>query len=290
MEDVRLFTFHYLALISLLVSVSAVSNAATGAEVTVPVHAPEPTALEKQLASLQVQRQSVQTQIASIQPRVIQAPRRETRPVSSAVVFTDPVPTEMPAAPWPVPMAQLDCPPLSHYEADSLIGSAARAERISPALLRAVMKRESGFRPCAVSEKGAQGLMQLMPATAQEFGVFDPFDPQENVRGGAALLKQLLVRYAGDVRLALSAYNAGSQRVEQAGGIPEIAETQNYVAAITGDLGLTGPWNPPPVPAESDEPEPVNTVTKPDLSHVVLASPSLNFTPKATPVHLASEQ
>ncbi len=284
----RLFTFRYLALTTLLLS--AVNKAATGQEITVTARAPEPTALEKQLASLQVQRQSVQKQIASIQPRVVQTARRETRAVSSPVIFSDPVPTEMPAAPWPEPMAQLDCPPLSHYEADSLIGSAARAERISPALLRAVMKRESGFRPCAVSEKGAQGLMQLMPATAQEFGVFDPFDPQENVRGGAALLKQLLVRYAGDVRLALSAYNAGSQRVEQAGGVPEIAETQNYVTAITADLGMTDPWNQPPVPAESDAPEPANTVTKPDLSHVVLASPSLNFIQKATPVHLASDQ
>ena len=122
--------------------------------------------------------------------------------------------------------------------------------------------------------------MQLMPATAQELGVFDPFDPGENIRGGASLLKQLLARYGGDVRLALSAYNAGSQRVEEAGGVPEIPETQDYVAAITGDIGLTEP----PVS------EPVNMMTKPDLSHLVLASPSLNFSSKATPVHLASEQ
>ncbi len=269
---------------------TAISHAAEAAEMGASPKQPEPlTALQQQLASLQVQRQSVQRQVASIQPREAPPARHPIREVSGPV-FTDPTPTEMPTAPWPVPLAQLDCPPISRLEADNLIGSAARSEQISPLLLRAVIKRESGFRPCAVSDKGAQGLMQLMPATAQQFGVFDPFDPQENVRGGAALLKQLLLRYGGDVRLALSAYNAGSQRVEQAGGVPEIAETQNYVAAITADLGMNDPWSSLPVSTDSDAPAPVNTVTKPDLSHVILASPSLNFAPKTTPVHLASEQ
>ena len=236
----------------------------------------ELSALEKQLASLQVQKQSVDRQLSAIQPRYATAPKAHSQAVTPANFSSPEVPREelrMPAAPWATAGAYLDCPPMPAFEADSLINSAAKREDLSPALLRSVIKRESAFRPCAISEKGAQGLMQLMPATADQFGVYDPFDPGENIRGGAAFLKQLLNRYGGDIKLALSAYNAGAQRVEEAGGVPAIAETQNYVAAITDDLAL---------------PEPTNAMVKPDLHHVQLASPSLNFTPAATPVHLAS--
>ena len=230
-----------------------------------------------------MQRQSVAKQVAAIQPRLAERSKQIVH-VTSTPVLEVPAAAEMPDASWPLPLAQLDCPPIARFDADALIGSAAHAEQISPSLLRAVIKRESGFHPCAVSAKGAQGLMQLMPATAQQFGVFDPFDPAENIRGGASLLKQLLARYGGDVRLALSAYNAGSERVEEAGGIPDIAETQNYVAAITEDLGM------PDEPVAAAPSNAFNTMTKPDFSHVVLASPTLNFAPKPTSVHLASEQ
>ena len=80
--------------------------------------------------------------------------------------------------------------------------------------------------------------MQLMPATAAQFGVADPFDPRQNVGGGAAFLRQLLNRYGGDLKLALSAYNAGIGRVEASGGVPNLLETQNYVSGILEDLGL----------------------------------------------------
>ena len=99
-------------------------------------------------------------------------------------------------------------------------------------LVNAVIDRESGARPCAVSVKGAQGLMQLMPAVASELGVKDAFDPKQNVDGGTKLLKQLLTKYNGDVGLALGAYNAGSARVDREGGIPKIPETINYVSDI----------------------------------------------------------
>lgn len=133
---------------------------------------------------------------------------------------------------------QWDCPPLANEEADPLINAAAGKQMLSPALLRSVIRHESGFRPCAVSVKGAQGLMQLMPATAEHLGVYDPFDPKQNIEGGAAFLRQLLNRYGGDLKLALSAYNAGTRRVEAYGGIPNLVETQNYVAGILGDLGI----------------------------------------------------
>jgi soluble lytic murein transglycosylase-like protein len=88
------------------------------------------------------------------------------------------------------------------------------------------------LRPCAISAKGAQGLMQLMPDTAQQLAVLDVFDPKENIEAGAKYLKQLIDKYKGDLKLALGAYNAGPTTVDQAGGIPDIQETKDYVEAI----------------------------------------------------------
>lgn len=140
-----------------------------------------------------------------------------------------------------IPPVQLDCLPLPSNEVDALVSPAARKAGIAMTLLHAVMKQESGFRPCAVSEKGALGLMQLMPATADQFHVADPFDPVQNVEAGAALLKQLLNRYRGDLRLTLAAYNAGANRADQTTAAVDHsypAETQRYIAAIFADLGM----------------------------------------------------
>ncbi len=124
------------------------------------------------------------------------------------------------------------CDPMPSEQLDKLIQESSAQEGVKPDLVRAVISEESGNRPCAVSPKGAQGLMQLMPETAGMFGVKDPFDPKENVDAGTKLLKQLLTKYGGDLTRALSAYNAGSVRVDQEGGVPPIAETINYVADI----------------------------------------------------------
>jgi soluble lytic murein transglycosylase-like protein len=83
---------------------------------------------------------------------------------------------------------------------------------------------------------GAQGLMQLMPQTSRDFNVADPFDPKENINAGAALLKKLLDKYNGDLKLALAAYNAGANTIDPTGTLPDIDETKNYVAAIIDDL------------------------------------------------------
>ena len=128
------------------------------------------------------------------------------------------------------------CPPLPESEVSSLIGRAAKNQDIDPDLLRNVMQQESAFRPCAVSPKGALGLMQLMPATASQLSVTNPFDPPSNVNAGAKLLKQLLDRYKGDVSLALAAYNAGPENVDAAKGVPNFPETVNYVNSILGVL------------------------------------------------------
>lgn len=103
---------------------------------------------------------------------------------------------------------------------------------VDAALIRAVMHAESGFQPDAVSHAGAQGLMQLMPATASRFGVVDAFDPKENITGGAAYLAWLLDEFEGDLTRVIAAYNAGENAVRRHGGIPPFAETQEFVRRV----------------------------------------------------------
>jgi len=107
---------------------------------------------------------------------------------------------------------------------------------LDPDLVSSVIKAESGFNVRAVSPKGAQGLMQLMPDTASKLGVPDAFDPQANVEGGTRYLRELLERYNFDLVKALAAYNAGPLRVEQYGGVPPYHETRAYVARIVKDF------------------------------------------------------
>jgi soluble lytic murein transglycosylase-like protein len=141
--------------------------------------------------------------------------------------------------------------PLSRKAAQygSLIDEHATLNSVSPDLVRAVIQAESAFNPRARSPKGAMGLMQLMPATAVEFGVSDPYNPVENIRAGVKYLKQLLDTYAGKVELALAAYNAGPGAVKKYGGtVPPYRETRNYVAKIQGSA--TGTSGTVPGPGE----------------------------------------
>jgi soluble lytic murein transglycosylase-like protein len=134
--------------------------------------------------------------------------------------------------PWTASAPAFACDPVSSPELAKMIDEVSEKQGVNKELVREVARQESGFRPCAVSDKGAQGLMQLMPETQAQFQVADPFDPKQSLEGGSKLLKQLLDRYNGDLTKALSAYNAGARRVDQAGGVPDIPETQNYVLSI----------------------------------------------------------
>lgn len=124
-------------------------------------------------------------------------------------------------------------------EYDGLITTHSARNGVRPELVRAVIQTESAFNPFARSVKGALGLMQLMPQTATELGVLNPFDPAENIRGGVAYLRRLLDRYSNNEELALAAYNAGPRAVDRYGSVPPYRETKNYVARVRGRTGLT---------------------------------------------------
>jgi len=119
---------------------------------------------------------------------------------------------------------------------NEVVRAASGTYHLDPDLVNSVIRAESGFNVRAVSPKGAQGLMQLMPQTASQLGVQNAFDPQSNVEGGTRYLRELLERYDFDLIKALAAYNAGPQRVEQYGGVPPYYETKAYVARIVRDF------------------------------------------------------
>jgi soluble lytic murein transglycosylase-like protein len=127
----------------------------------------------------------------------------------------------------PVRVKLLDVP-FANFIADS-----ARVHGVAPELVASVIAVESNFNPNAVSWRSARGLMQLMPETASRFGVTKIFDPQQNIEAGTRYLKELLLRYNGDLALTLAAYNAGPDRVEQYRTVPPYRETRDYVRRVT---------------------------------------------------------
>jgi soluble lytic murein transglycosylase-like protein len=120
---------------------------------------------------------------------------------------------------------------------DDLVLAHAQRHSLRPELVRAVIQVESGYNPTATSPKGAMGLMQLMPATARLLGVRNPYDPEDNIRGGTAYLRQLLDKYDGNEQLALAAYNAGSGAVDRYGSVPPYRETRDYVRRVALKAG-----------------------------------------------------
>ncbi|HJZ97369.1 MAG TPA: lytic transglycosylase domain-containing protein [Candidatus Solibacter sp.] len=142
---------------------------------------------------------------------------------------------------------------------DEAVERIASEHSLPPQLIHSVIKVESNYNPYAVSTKGAQGLMQLIPETARRFGVANAFNPIENIQGGARYLRYLLDLYEGNYPLALAAYNAGEGAVAKYGGIPPYAETQNYVIQVRKQLEAAkkaaAAKVPPPAPAKPAEPK-----------------------------------
>jgi hypothetical protein len=166
---------------------------------------------------------------------------------------------------------QLPGPDLTPYARE--IREAAERYGVEEGLIRAVIRVESGFNSRAVSPKGARGLMQLMPATARRLGVFDAFDPRQNIFGGVQYLRMLLDLFQGDVSLALAGYNAGENAVARYRGIPPFRETQGYVNKVQGLLSGT-PWRSQ------------GRVAAP----VIAYAPSGLFTPVVSPASVAPER
>lgn len=137
---------------------------------------------------------------------------------------------------------------------DRIVKDAAARHSLDPALVKAVISTESSWNPRAISRKGAVGLMQLEPGTAQRFGVGNPFDPEQNVEGGTSYLKTLLDHYNGDLTKSLAAYNAGEHAVDLSRGVPDYPETQQYVRKVTNAYFRPGSgrnpslWSPPRAP------------------------------------------
>jgi soluble lytic murein transglycosylase-like protein len=200
--------------------------------VALAAESPQEAARKAMEASIARQRQAVAAMQIPIEKQRAAVAGWDTHAGAAPVAAREPFFTLS----WPALSAE--CDPLPDAELAPLIQQAAEHEGLDANLLRAVAQQESGFRSCAVSRKGAMGLMQLMPATAQELGVRDPFDPAESLLSGARLLKELLVRFGGDTALALGAYNAGPGRVEESGGVPQIPETMQYVRQILSRLPI----------------------------------------------------
>jgi soluble lytic murein transglycosylase-like protein len=146
------------------------------------------------------------------------------------------IPARVTAAPAAAIVQQRPSPVLDRAALGQLVNGAGEKNQIDPDFISSVIRAESGFNSRAVSKKGAQGLMQLMPQTASQLGVTNSFDPKANVEGGTKYLRELLEKYNYDVVKTLAAYNAGPQRVEQYHGVPPYYETRAYIARIIRDF------------------------------------------------------
>jgi soluble lytic murein transglycosylase-like protein len=175
------------------------------------------------------QSEAVKRQIESAKKQTAAVSRLQVIKQSAQVPWLDQDEADAPTG------KSADCDAIDPQQLQTLIDSVATTS-VSRELIGAVIRQESANRPCAVSIKGAMGLMQLMPDVAREMSVDDPFDPRQNLQAGVRYLGQLLQRYNRDLPRALAAYNAGPARVDAANGIPDIEETQLYVKNIMARL------------------------------------------------------
>ncbi|MGR9047699.1 lytic transglycosylase domain-containing protein [Halobacillus faecis] len=165
----------------------------------------------------------------SMRESIPSVPKRFSQPVNSPMTQQVPVPVEKSQEGNNI--AEVTS---GNADLDKLIKKASERHGVDEKLVRSVVKAESNFDAGVVSYAGAQGLMQLMPATARGLGVTDPFNPEQNLMGGTKYLRQMLDRYDGNTELALAAYNAGPGNVDKYDGVPPFRETQNYITKILG--------------------------------------------------------
>ena len=187
-----------------------------------------------------------------------------------------PVPTVAAAPTPPPPQPQPSTVTAARpFDLNQAVHEASGAYQLDPDLITSVIRAESGFNVRAVSPKGAQGLMQLMPQTASQLGVHNAFDPQANVDAGTRYLRELLERYNFDLVKALAAYNAGPQRIDQYHGVPPYYETKAYVARIVRDFNkkkladksATAPLAKKNAPKAASSKAPVKPASSPSLAH-----------------------
>lgn len=170
-----------------------------------------------------------------------------------------------------------------HVDVSQVVNAASDRYRLDPDLVTSVIRAESGFKVHAVSPKGAQGLMQLMPGTASKLGVPNAFDPEANVDGGTRYLRELLERYNFDLIKALAAYNAGPHRVEQYNGVPPYRETRKYVASIVRDFNRKKLAQQKAVnPASAKVPVQNRAKAQPPVSQPPVSQPTTKTTRTAT--------
>ena len=208
---------------------------------------------ETTLAAMQA---SLEKQKAAVKASVAASIGKQGQSLAGNDSFFTLAPLAPPQVLPPVSMPDVACDPVPEESVAPVLLGAAQREGLDHKLLTAVIEQESGFRPCAISDKGAQGLMQIMPDTADRFNVKDPFDSKQNIDAGAKYLKELITKYSGNLALALSAYNAGPDTVDQAGGVPNVPETADYVKAILTKLGVEPA-------AKTDGPAPVTDPVPP---------------------------
>jgi len=158
------------------------------------------------------------------------------KPQIAGASSVKPVSVSVPAAVKPLSTPTPMTTALTRQGLNDVVAGAGQRHQIDPDFINSVIRAESGFHQHAVSKKGAQGLMQLMPGTASQLGVANAFDPNANVEGGTKYLHELLEKYNYDVPKALAAYNAGPKRVDQYHGVPPYYETQTYIARIIRDF------------------------------------------------------
>ena len=222
-----------------------------------------------------------ETQVAP-EPPAAEAPAIQpaSQPLANKPAVTQPLAKPFVPAPAASNLTAAPSPATQAFDLDQVVRDASSRNRLDPDFVRSVISAESNFKIHAVSKKGALGLMQLMPSTAAQLGVADPFDPRANVEAGTAHLSALLDRYNNDPIKALAAYNAGAHRVKQYNGVPPYRETRLYISKIVRDFnakkraqkaaGVTNASNP----AKAAGPKPVKKAKPQQASVAKSASPA----------------